>query len=141
MKYKGKLYIELSEYNKLKEENEKFKDGVEFLTNTNEALRACIKMTEKENEKLREEIKKLKNPDRVKFISYDGRYPNYCNGALLLNIDGNNVCLHDHLRIDTATGLWKVVDYEETNLPIELEDKIASIINDNLDEGHCGGCS
>jgi len=29
--------------------------------------------------------------DRVKFVSYNGHYPNLCSGNLVLEIDGENV--------------------------------------------------
>lgn len=28
---------------------------------------------------------------RVKFVSYDGEYPNLCSGTLVLNVDGKDV--------------------------------------------------
>ena len=29
--------------------------------------------------------------DRLKFISYDGKFPNLCSGTLVMNLDGKDI--------------------------------------------------
>lgn len=97
----------------------------------------------------------------IKFLSYDGSYPNLCSGTLCLEIDGNEIhCRHclssggsagvdfsnDYEEYCT-TGDW-TVDFEslEENLPdgmiLSDEDKkiITELVNEEVPHGCCGGC-
>lgn len=89
---------------------------------------------------------------KIEFVSYDGAYPNYCDGNLIIKVDGK---IYENLSIvsggscyftDDYTvkhiekGPWKLDLYE---LPEELEpyiDEIETVINDNVPYGCCGGC-
>ena len=91
-----------------------------------------------------------KETDAIKFVSYDGKYPNLCSGTLVLEKDGKQYQLRHCLRSggsvffdsdwnETVThGSWDVVD-----LPEELEpfhDEIEKLVNENVPYGCCGGC-
>lgn len=86
----------------------------------------------------------------VKFVSYDGAYPNYCSGNLVLNIDGKDISLIDCLvsggyvsggagdyEDEVRTGPW-IVQLPEDLKP--LQEEITKIVNYNLPWGCCGGC-
>lgn len=53
------------------------------------------------------------NTGRVKFISYDGEYPNLCSGVLVLEIDGKEYKFGHHYQnclFDEKTGGSKYTD-------------------------------
>jgi len=105
----------------------------------------------------------------VKFVSYDGAYPNLCRGRLCLNIDGEDVCFSDKMVLNKDTGEYTRVDpypkfWEpggETNwranttthgewkidvqlIPEQFRKYAAEIdqaFNDNVEYGCCGGCN
>ena len=57
--------------------------------------------------------KKHNNTSRVKFISYDGEYPNLCSGVLTLEIDGVQYKFGHHYQYyhyDEKTKGWKHTD-------------------------------
>lgn len=57
--------------------------------------------------------KKNSNTSRVKFISYDGEYPNLCNGVLTLQIDGVEYKFghhYQHHHYDDKTKKWSYTD-------------------------------
>ena len=85
----------------------------------------------------------------VEFVSYDGAWPCYCSGEVILKIDGKEVSLgacltsggsvsFDYGRMEEIfKGPW-IVD-----LPDGLEDyreEIEKCIDDNIPYGCCGGC-
>ena len=105
--------------------------------------------------------------DRVRFVSYTGRYPNLCSGVLTLEIDGQEAKFGH----DLGTYNWKLNRYEDTNydrfwrsgggvderyVPFEDEwvimedalpekfrpyiDEIDRVFNYNVEHGCCGGC-
>lgn len=86
---------------------------------------------------------------RVRFVSYDGAYPNLCSGNLVLNIDGNDItfpkyCLSSggSVRFDSnwdEHGEWSVYEWPD-EVPPELHDECLAVINDNISWGCCGGC-
>lgn len=98
----------------------------------------------------------------IRFVSYDGKWPNLCSGILVLEINGENVsfsssykkpegsyesfwtsggnaCLrNDECVIDK--GEW-IINYDE--LPKFLQPyyhQISEIFNENVPYGCCGGC-
>jgi len=99
----------------------------------------------------------------IKFISYDGSYPNLCSGELTLEIDGKiytfsgygnhdpdhyscfwssggGVYFDDDWSDYVTTGKW-IINKDE--LPDFLKPeykKIARIFNKNVPYGCCGGC-
>lgn len=105
--------------------------------------------------------------DHVKFVSYNGKYPNLCRGTLVLNINGIDITFApDEKRIDNVTifptfwstggstefhdpgylnpyttnGEWVI--YEE-DLPEQYRQYVSEIdevFNDNVPFGCCGGC-
>lgn len=97
--------------------------------------------------------------NRVKFISYDGAYPNLCRGKLILEIDGVRYtflpwgydgkttfrsfwCSGGGLTSDynTYDGEWKIA---VNDLPEHLREyaaEIDEVFNTNVDFGCCGGC-
>ncbi len=98
----------------------------------------------------------------IKFISYDGKYPNLCSGILTLEIDGKTVtfgsdnrCDYDRFWISGGccgfdsrlnenyieTDEWQFDDDEY--FPDEYLDcygEIKALFNQNVEFGCCGGC-
>lgn len=97
---------------------------------------------------------------KVKFISYDGSYPNLCSGTLVLEINGKNevfgLGLDDgHPQFwDTGGSVWFDEDWDEhvetgrwrlisSNLPDYLKSyasEMIDVFNKNVPWGCCGGC-
>lgn len=84
----------------------------------------------------------------VKFISYDGKFPNLCSGILVLEVDGKKwelshalcsggyVGFNERLNAVVEEGPWSV------NLPEDLEpyrQEIEELVNDEIPHGCCGG--
>lgn len=90
----------------------------------------------------------------VKFISYDGKFPNLCNGTLVIEVSGvqfqiaphtfesgGSVTFDDEWEETVTEGPWKFS--EGVELPEELQpfrDKILEVMNENVEHGCCGGC-
>lgn len=100
----------------------------------------------------------------VKFISYDGKYPNLCRGKLVLEIDGEQVTFGDYDRKTKTENrrFWTsggdcgfrngysesyvnsdewVIDVDE--IPEQYrkyEEEIDRVFNENVEYGCCGGC-
>lgn len=56
---------------------------------------------------------KNEESSHVKFISYNGRYPNLCSGVLVLEIDGMQYKFghnSDKLRLDNDSNKWRYID-------------------------------
>jgi len=90
---------------------------------------------------------------RVKFVSYDGKYPNLCSGALTLNVDGIDIKFPDYClssgghvsfdaewNCDITTGAWAISTFPE-NFPVELQQEATDVVNENVRFGCCGGCA
>lgn len=96
---------------------------------------------------------------KIKFVSYDGRYPNLCSGKLTLKIDDKEMtfgyhgdypsfwCSGGHVWADkdwnftVESGPWEFSAIGD--LPDFLkghEQELINIFNDNVDWGCCGGC-
>ncbi|MEZ3438640.1 MAG: hypothetical protein K1W18_07150 [Oscillospiraceae bacterium] len=89
-------------------------------------------------------------PQRVKFISYTGKYPNLCSGVLTLENDGNYEAFwssgggcgfyNDYANAYVDSGAWEI---DVSALPEELRPfaaEIDEVFNDNVPQGCCGGC-
>lgn len=103
--------------------------------------------------------------EHVKFVSYDGKRPNLCDGTLVLNIDGTDYSFgfttvpgmskcdfpmfwrsggsatFDSGRHPNVTsGRWRI---NYLGLPEQFRkyaDEIDDVFNDNVPYGCCGGC-
>lgn len=99
----------------------------------------------------------------IKFVSYDGCYPNLCSGTLTLEIDGEyywfgsympkdkncydqfwasggKVWFDDDWEDHLSTGKWKL---NKRALPEFLKpygNELIKIFNENVPYGCCGGC-
>jgi len=90
--------------------------------------------------------------DRVKFVSYNGHYPNLCSGNLVLEIDGENVRFPEHCLSSGGSvsftpdwdevishGEWTIVDWPN-EVPDSLYRECIDVVNENVSQGCCGGC-
>lgn len=86
----------------------------------------------------------------VKFVSYDGTFPNLCSGTLILEIDGKErvmprYCMNSGGSVSfdedwsecVTSGEWSV-DVPEDLIAIKSE--IEACVNANVPYGCCGGC-
>ena len=75
----------------------------------------------------------------VKFVSYNGRYPNLCSGTLVLSLDGipyifpryclesgGSVTFDQHWNEDVSEGEWMITDWPE-DWPEEAQQKAAQV--------------
>ena len=89
---------------------------------------------------------------RLKFVSYDGAYPNLCSGKLIMKLDGKEVvfsshCLHsggtvtfdDNWSEEVTQGEWTIFEFPK-GFPKELEEVANDLVNENVEQGCCGGC-
>ena len=107
---------------------------------------------------------------KVKFISYDGKYPNLCRGKLIVEIEGKRVEFEsygDEVE-GTYPAFWETGGYITTNrkwhmtaheAPWELNNvynfnednkypdfimdnlnELIKVFNENVEYGCCGGC-
>ena len=103
--------------------------------------------------------------EHVKFVSYDGEYPNLCTGTLVLNIDGTDysfgfttvpgmskcdfpmfwhsggsASFDNDGNANVTSGRWQI---DSLDLPKQFRkyaDEIDEVFNDNVPYGCCGGC-
>lgn len=101
--------------------------------------------------------------NHVKFVSYDGVFPNLCTGTLVLNIDGKDYSFgygwnnetdfanfwcssgtcgfnSDYSESFVLTGNWEII---ESRLPEQFKkyaDEIYNVMNENIEHPCCGGC-
>lgn len=90
----------------------------------------------------------------MKFISYDGDWPNLCRGTLVVEKDGNQYSIYRALisggwcgfdpdgEDQVEEGPW-IIDPDE--LPNELKNdndiaELEELANTNVPHGCCGGC-
>lgn len=94
----------------------------------------------------------------VEFISYNGKYPNLCNGELRLRINGEDVLLNNEKRFGYpisilisggSTGFGadgeEYVERGEWDVKVPeayacYADQIRKVVNENVEYGCCGGC-
>lgn len=96
---------------------------------------------------------------KVKFISYDGKWPNLCNGTLRFSVDGKpyyGSCLLSGGYVvwngceKIVEGPWRIAwDYIKDEDGLYIEDnhfddakkrEILFQVNENVVWGCCGGC-
>lgn len=83
----------------------------------------------------------------VKFVSYDGKYPNLCSGTLILSIDGEivecymrsggTVWFDNEWNEHIECGKWSVDVPEKYEY---MRNEIEDCVNSNVEWGCCGGC-
>lgn len=90
----------------------------------------------------------MKN-NEVKFISYDGSYPNLCSGNLVIEINGTrydkgfSLCSGGSVSFDddwsecVTEGEWTVSVPDEL---VKYQNEIEEVVNENVLYGCCGGC-
>ena len=103
--------------------------------------------------------------EHVKFVSYDGKWPNLCTGTLVLNIDGKDysfgfttvpgmskcdfpmfwhsggrVSFDNDLNANVTSGRWQIDSLDLPKQFREYADEIDEVFNDNVPYGCCGGC-
>lgn len=86
----------------------------------------------------------------VKFVSYNGAYPNLCSGKLILNIDGNDIefpdfCMHSGGYVSFDEDWNEHVSYGDWTVDVpeeyaHLTNEIEKCVNENVPCGCCGGC-
>lgn len=93
----------------------------------------------------------------IKFISYDGNYPNLCSGTLIFSVDniqykckycmisGGHISWGDDWSdFYISTGAWEL-DFNEIDKIVKLTDEeknaLTDEVNENAESGCCGGCS
>ena len=86
---------------------------------------------------------------KVKFVSFDGKYPNLCIGTLVLEIDGKKRELSHALYSGGSCGFYKDGNAFAAHgpwsvyLPEDIEpykEEIEELVNDKVPHGCCGGC-
>jgi hypothetical protein len=88
----------------------------------------------------------------VKFISYDGAYPNLCSGTLVLAIEGKeykfprsclssggSVSFTDDWEEIVTSGPWEITDFP-VDFPEYAKKEAVAVVNQNIEYGCCGGC-
>ena len=92
----------------------------------------------------------------VKFISYDGKWPNLCGGELTLEIDGEKVTFGYQRRMyppfwtsggginpnyeGSYSGEWIINVREIPEQYRKYAREIDMVFNENVEWGCCGGC-
>ena len=95
----------------------------------------------------------------IKFISYDGDYPNLCRGTLTLEIDGEVVKFggkdnypsfwessggvsfsDDYVEAYVSSGEWVLSDYDMPDKFKPIKHELIKVMNDYVEHGCCGGC-
>lgn len=87
----------------------------------------------------------------VKFVSYDGEYPNLCSGLLVVEINGQRVeirglCSGGSVWFDkdweehVEDGAWTIFEGDIPEDFRQYKSEIEDVVNDNVPWGCCGGC-
>jgi hypothetical protein len=90
--------------------------------------------------------------EHVKFVSYDGSYPNLCSGTLKLLVgekiytfeshalsSGGGVSFDENWSENVTDGPWEINTWPE-GFPEELKTEALGVVNENVSWGCCGGC-
>ena len=87
----------------------------------------------------------------VEFISYDGKYPCLCMGTLTIKVNGKTYWLNNKMisggcimrdgdwNIWSEYGDWEI-DLEKYPELEPYKEEITQVVNDNVEQGCCGGC-
>jgi hypothetical protein len=87
----------------------------------------------------------------LSFVSYDGKWPNLCSGNLILAINEQEIkfpdqCLssggsvsYDDEGSSIESGYWTIDTWPE-KFPEWLKEQAIELVNENIDQGCCGGC-
>ncbi len=87
----------------------------------------------------------------VEFISYDGKYPCLCMGTLTIKVNGKTYWLNNKMisggciMRDGDWNMWS--EYGDWEIDLEkypelepYKEEITQVVNDNVEQGCCGGC-
>ena len=87
----------------------------------------------------------------VEFISYDGQYPCLCRGTLTIKVNGKTYWLNNKMisggwiMRDGDWNMWS--EYGDWEIDLEkypelepYKEEITQVVNDNVEQGCCGGC-
>lgn len=95
----------------------------------------------------------------IEFVSYDGKYPNYCSGNLIIKVNGVEYSIRrlifpnrpaqfdeDYNLIGDNSLHWGTeFEFFRCDKPIvfteEEQEYIYRLVNDCIPCRHCGGCS
>ena len=87
----------------------------------------------------------------VEFISYDGKYPCLCMGTLTIKVNGKTYWLNNKMisggcimrdgdwNMWSENGDWEI-DLEKYPELEPYKEEITQVVNDNVEQGCCGGC-
>ena len=97
-------------------------------------------------------VKMKTQQQRLKFVSYDGAYPNLCSGTLKMKLDGKiitfpsyclssggSVWFDDDWSEHVEEGEWTISKFPK-DFPEELKEYAQELVNENVEPGCCGGC-
>lgn len=137
-------------YEEMEQPNNTY-ENAEFITFARTALPAALDEIERlqaENESLKQQILPI-----IKFISYNGKYPNLCSGILVIEIKNkkyelDNVLIsggsayfaNSYSESHVEEGEWNIL---QDSLPEEIkqyQQEIIKVVNNNVEHGCCGGC-
>jgi len=89
---------------------------------------------------------------RLKFVSYNGKYPNLCSGQLIMELDGNKIIFPKYCLLSEGSvsftdnwdevvtqGAWSITSFPKY-FPEELKQEAKDLVNENIEFGCCGGC-
>ena len=87
----------------------------------------------------------------VEFISYDGKYPCLCMRTLTIKVNGKTYWLNNTMisggciMRDGDWNMWS--EYGDGEIDLEkypelepYKEEITQVVNDNVEQGCCGGC-
>jgi hypothetical protein len=107
---------------------------------------------------------------KIEFVSYDGKYPNFCDGKLVVKIDGKEISFgatkifekdktpadyprfwcsggsihftRDYSDYNIEHGDWEMIGSEKDYPPEiwKILPDVLNVMNENVEGGCCGGC-
>lgn len=87
----------------------------------------------------------------INFISYDGKYPCLCFGTLTISVNekiykfkhamisGGCIMRDENWNMWSEQGDWEI-DLEEHPELEPYREEITRVVNENVEQGCCGGC-